>query len=197
MERNELNSNEKIAMMHDGIEGNGKHFVMNGESADTLIQREKQTKYNEQVGEYVKKFESHNQALEDYAKNLSKTINDLEIVPMYSYVLIKPFEHNIFQQMRIEKSGLISDLGGYAPQYKSNETGQTEEEEQYIKVGTVIETGHTTQFVKVGDVVMYPVASVCPVPFFKQGFITVDEHRIIAVVNSGLTDRKKDIRNGK
>ena len=44
MERNELNSNEKIAMMHDGMEGNGKHFVMNGESADTLIQREKRSK---------------------------------------------------------------------------------------------------------------------------------------------------------
>ena len=30
MERLELNSNEKLAMMTTGMEGSGEHFIMNG-----------------------------------------------------------------------------------------------------------------------------------------------------------------------
>lgn len=196
MERTELSSNEKIAMMTTGMEGNGQHFVVNGESADQAIIRQKQSKFNDAVDNYVDKFEKHNQALNDYAKTLSEDINGLEIMPMFAYALIKPFEQNPFQQIKISEGGLITDLGGFTPQYKSNETGQIEEEEQYIKVGTVIEVGHKCEFLKPGDVVFYTVASECMVPFFKQGFVVVNENRIMAVVNEKLTERRDNLRNG-
>ena len=195
--RTELSENEKLALMTTGIEGTGEHFVMNGESADKIIARDKQNKFNDAVQEYVDKFEKHNQALNDYAKNLSEDMDGLEIMPMYSYLLIKPFESNPFQQIKKTASGIITDLGGATPTYKSNETGEIEECEQYIKVGTVIETGHKCEFIKPGDIVFYTVASEVIVPFFKQGFVVVDEHRITAVVNEKLTERKNNLIHGR
>ena len=193
MERAELNSNEKLALMTTGMEGTGEHFLINGESADKLLQREKQAKFNDAVDALNDKFDKHNKALEQYAEDLSKDLNGLEIAPLFGYVLIKPFDNNPFQKIEISKSGIITDLGGYAPTYKSNETGETEEEQQFIKVGTVIETGHKCEFVRPGDVVFYTVASECMVPFYKLGFVVVSETRLLAVVNEKLTERK----NGK
>lgn len=192
-----LNSHEQLALATTGIEGEGQHFIMNGEAASDILKREEQLKFNTAVDDYVDKFEKHNKALEDYAKNLSEDMNGLEIMPMFSYALIKPFETNPFQQIKISKnSGIITDLGGLTPTYKSNETGEIEEEEQYIKVGTVIEVGHKCEFLKEGDIVFYTIASECMVPFFKQGFVVVNENRIIAVVNEKLTERRDNLRNG-
>lgn len=196
MERMELNSNEKLALNVNGMEGTGKHFVVNGETADVTLAREKQVKFNNKVDEYVEKFDNHAKALEEYSKKVAETINGLEIMPMFGYVLIQPFEKNPFQQIKITESGIITDLGGMTPQYKSNETGEIEEEQQFIKVGSVVEVGHKCEFVKPGDVVFYTIASETMVPFFKQGFVAVNENRILAVVNEGLTQRRDNIKNG-
>ena len=192
----ELNSNEKLALATTGMEGTGQHFVLNGESADQILMREKQSKFNTAVDEYVDKFDKHRQDLENYAQTLSEDINGLEIMPMFAYALIQPFEKNPFQQIKISKGGIITDIGGLTPTYKSNETGEIEEEQQFIKVGTVIETGHRCEFLKSGDIVFYTIASECMVPFFKQGFVVVAEQRIIAVVNEKLTERRDNLRNG-
>lgn len=193
--RTELNGNEKVAQSLIGMESTGTPIVVNGQSADVILANEKKSKFNTQVDEYVDKFEKHNKALEDYAKEISKDINGLEILPMGSYVLIKPFDENPFQKVTIE-SGIITDLGGFTPQYKSHEDGQIHEEEQFVKVGTVIESGYNCKFVQAGDVVFYTASSEVMVPFFKQGFVVVDEKRLLAVVNEQLTDRKNQI-NGK
>lgn len=191
--RTELNSNEKLALATTGMEGTGKHFIINGETADKTLQREKAMTFNTKVDEFNDKFERHNKALEDYAKDLSEDINGLEIMPMFGYALIKPFDQNPFQKVKVTSSGIITDLGGYTPTYKSHETGEIEEEQQYIKVGTVIEVGHKCEFLKPGDVVFYTIASECMVPFYKLGFVVVNENRILAVVNEKLTDRKNSI----
>lgn len=196
MENLELNSNEKLAFAVNGMEGTGKHFVLNGEEAHKTLQREKAEKFNTTVDEMTDRFEKHNQALENYAKDLSRDINGLEIMPMFGYALIKPFDQNPFQKLEVSSSGIITDLGGFAPEYKSNETGETEISNQYIKVGTVIEVGHKCEFLKPGDVVFYTIASECIVPFFKMGFVVVNENRILAVVNSELTKRREDFKNG-
>jgi hypothetical protein len=123
-------------------------------------------------------------------------MNGVEIMPMYGYALIKPFEQNPFQKIKTTKSGLITDLGGFAPTYKSNETGEIEEEQQFIKVGTVIEVGHKCEFLKPGDIVFYTIASECMVPFYKLGFVVVNENRIMAVVNEKLTERRNELKYG-
>lgn len=191
--RTDLNSNEKLAMHLTGVEGTGEHFILNGEEADKTLLREKQIKFNTAVQDIEDKFDKHNKALEDYAEQLSSDMNGLEIMPMFNYALIKPFDNNPFQKIKTTKSGIITDLGGFAPTYKSNETGEIEEEQQYIKVGTVIEVGSKCEFLKPGDVVFYTIASEVMVPFYKLGFVVVAEQRIMAVVNEKLTERK----NGK
>lgn len=191
--RTELNGNEKVAQSLIGMEGTGTPIVVNGQRADVILANEKKAKFNTQVDEYVDKFEKHNKALESYAKEISKNINGLEIFPMGSYALIKPFAENPFQKVTVE-SGIITDLGGFTPQYKSEEDGQIHECDQFIHVGTVIETGFKCEFLKAGDVVFYSVASEATVPFFKQGFVVVNESRIMAVVNEKLTERKNELQ---
>ncbi len=193
--RTELNGKEKLAQVVNGMESTGTPIVVNGKSADIILAEEKKGRFNTQVDEYVDKFEKHNKALENYAKELSKDINGLEILPMGSYALIKPFESNPFQRVKVE-SGIITDLGGYTPTYKSHEDGQIHEEEQFIHVGTVIDTGWKCEFLKAGDIVFYTTASEAMVPFFKQGFVVVAESRIMAVVNEKLTERKNRLIHG-
>lgn len=193
--RTELNGKEKLAQVVNGMESTGTPVVVNGKSADIILAEEKKGRFNTQVDEYVDKFEKHNKALESYAEELSKDINGLEILPMGSYALIKPFESNPFQRVKVE-SGIITDLGGYTPTYKSHEDGQIHEEEQFIHVGTVIDTGWKCEFLKAGDVVFYTTASEVMVPFFKQGFVVVAESRIMAVVNEKLTERKNRLIHG-
>ena len=186
-----MNRNEKLAQELIGMEGTGKSFTVNGKSADEILLKEQSEKFNEGVSKINDKFEKHNQALVNYAKEISHNINGLEILPMTSYVLIKPFDTNPFQEVKIE-GGIITDLGGMTPEYKSNETGEIEQEKQFIRVGTVIETGYKCEFLKPGDVVFWTIASETIVPFFRQGFVTVAENRIMAVVNEKLTERKEN-----
>lgn len=193
--RTELNGKEKLAQVVNGMESTGTPIVVNGKAADIILAEEKKGRFNTKVDEYVDKFEKHNKALESYAEKLSKDINGLEILPMGSYALIKPFESNPFQRVKVE-SGIITDLGGYTPTYKSHEDGQIHEEEQFIHVGTVIDTGWKCEFLKAGDVVFYTTASEAMVPFFKQGFVVVAESRIMAVVNEKLTERKNRLIHG-
>lgn len=193
--RTELNGKEKLAQVVNGMESTGTPIVVNGKSADIILAEEKKGRFNTQVDEYVDKFEKHNKALESYAEELSKDINGLEILPMSSYALIKPFESNPFQRVKVE-SGIITDLGGFTPTYKSHEDGQIHEEEQFIHVGTVIDTGWKCEFLKAGDVVFYTTASEAMIPFFKQGFVVVAESRIMAVVNEKLTERKNKLIHG-
>lgn len=188
--RSELNSTEKLALMTTGMEGEGQHFTVNGESAEKILQQEKQAKFNDTVAEMEDKFEKHNRLITEYAEKLSEDLSGLEIMPMFAYALIKPFESNPFQQIKVSESGIITDLGGYTPTYKSHETGQVEEEERFIKVGTVIEVGSKCEFLKPGDIVFYTIASECMVPFYKMGFVVVAEQRILAVVNEKLTERR-------
>ena len=112
--RTELNGKEKLAQVVNGMESTGTPIVVNGKSADIILAEEKKGRFNTQVDEYIDKFEKHNKALESYAEELSKDINGLEILPMGSYALIKPFESNPFQRVKVE-SGIITDLGGYTP----------------------------------------------------------------------------------
>lgn len=162
---------------------------MDNEHFELGTQKEANT-FNEQVENYLDKFEQHSKELENYAKNLSNDLGGLEVMPLYGYVLIEPFKQNPFQKLNVTQSGFITDLGGAAPTYKSEEDGEIHEEQQFIKVGTVIETGHTCEFIKPGDIVMYPIPAEVPVPFYKFGWVAVNENRILCVINEKLTERK-------
>lgn len=185
-----LNSNEKMARIASGIESDAKHFVLNGENADQTLKREAANKFNTQVDEYVEKFNQHAENIGEYAKSVKENMHNLEIMPIYNYILIKPFSENPFQRIVVSKnSGLITDLGGAKPIFKNNDNGEYEEEENLIHVGTVLEVGKECKYVKEGDVVMWTKTSEVPVPFFRQGLVLVNENRIIVTINEGLKER--------
>lgn len=182
----------KISNVANGIEGTGIPMYMGKEQdLDNMLKREAVNKVNDKVQEYVDKLEKHSNLLEEYRKSFSEDLENLEIKPTYEGVLIKPYAQNPFQMIKKE-GNIIVDTGGLIPEYKSNETGDWEEEESFIHVGLVIEVGPTCKYVKVGDVVFWRKPSETPVPFFKQGLVQVNEHSIMTIVNQGLTDRFKE-----
>ena len=55
--------------------------------------------------------------------------------------------------------------------------------------------GSLQEHVKPGDIVFYTIASETMVPFFRQGFVVVNENRIMAVVNEKLTKRRDELKS--
>ena len=194
-ERPILSNNEKVAMNIAG-ESTTRVVAMDGTTAEDVIRKRNTEKFNNMVDDYAEKFEKHSAKIEEYAEKINKNVENIEIMPLSTYVLVKQFEENPFQRIvRDSKSGLIIDTGGLAPEYKNTDNGEIEEEEQYIKVGVIQEVGPECKYLKPGDAVFYPKNASSPVPFYKQKLIQVNETRVLAVVNEFLTERFNEIKN--
>lgn len=186
--------NEKIARELLGTDSNFTSVNMKENSLDSLIKKEKARKFNSEVEKYNEKLEQNNKDFEESQDKVEYDISKAEIKPMFSRILVQPFKVNPFQKMKVE-NGLIIDTGGYTPHTQLNEqTGRYEEQKQFIVTGCVIEVGPEVKYLKEGDVIFYRVDTAVPVPFFKQGFISLAESQIIAVVNEGLQDRFNNIK---
>lgn len=189
------NSTGNIVNAVLGADTNAQTMILDEKYFDEKTKREQSSKIEQDINDVKEKYEKHLAQLEEDTKQIQGDFNKLEIMPLTSYVLIKPFESNPFQKINKLDSGLIIDSGGIAPSFKSQETGDIIDANQYIKVGLVTEVGAECKFLKPGDVVFYNIASEVQVPFFKFGFVIVAEQRILAVVNEGLTDRKLDVQS--
>lgn len=190
-----LTDNEKLARNVVGLESDAIHFRMGSEETlEDMLAKQNAERFNTQVDDYVEKINKHSNLINQYAKSIKDNMNSVEIKANGCRVLIKPFETNPFQQIKVSDSGLIIDTGGYTPQAKSDDTGEWEELEQAIAVGTVIDAGPDCKYLKEGDVIFYQKVAAVPVPFFRQGFHTVSETQVIAVVNEGLTERFNNVK---
>lgn len=186
--------NEKIAKELLGTDSNFTSVNMKENSLDSLIKKEKARKFNSEVEKYNEKLEQNNKDFKESQDKVEYDISKAEIKPMFSRILVQPFKVNPFQKMKVE-NGLIIDTGGYTPHTQLNEqTGRYEEQKQFIVTGYVVEVGPEVKYLKEGDVIFYRVDTAVPVPFFKQGFISLAESQIIAVVNEGLQDRFNNIK---
>ena len=186
--------NEKIAKELLGTDSNFTSVNMKENSLDSLIKEEKARKFNSEVEKYNEKLEQNNKDFEESQDKVEYDISKAEIKPMFSRILVQPFKVNPFQKMKVE-NGLIIDTGGYTPHTQLNEqTGRYEEQKQFIVTGCVVEVGPEVKYLKEGDVIFYRVDTAVPVPFFKQGFVSLAESQIIAVVNEGLQDRFNNIK---
>lgn len=194
MERINLNNNENMARDINGLESNANYYNISNSSADIKLKQEQFEDFNNAVDEYIEKFDKHAESLNEYAQSITENCNNIEIMPIGNYVLIKPFNTNPFQKIRVSESGLITDLGGKALSVKSNDSGEYEEEEQFIMTGNVLEVGPDCKWIAEGDSVMWAKPSETPVPFFRQGLVVVNENRIIVTINEGL---KKRFENGR
>ena len=189
MEHPILSENEKIAMNIAG-ESTSRITTLDGRTADDIIKERNTKRFNEEVDSFAEKFEKHSTNLEEFADKVNANVENIEIMPIGNYLLVKQFEENPFQRIvRDSKSGLILDMGGMKPQYKNTDNGQIEEEEQFIKVGVIQEAGPECKWCVPGDTIFYTKPSAVPVPFYKQNLQLVCENRVLAVVNENLTER--------
>ncbi len=187
-----MTQDEKMAQDIFGTDG--INFNMAENRIEDLFEKEKARKFNSQVDEYAERLEKHVEGLKDVANNLGD-ISNVEIKPMFNRILITPFKQNPFQRIKVE-NGIITDMGGLAPQFKNMDNGRIEEMEQMIITGAVQEVGPEVKYIVPGDVIMYRKETAMPVPFFKQGLMCIAETQVIAVVNEGLETRFNEIKNG-
>ena len=186
--------NEKIARELLGTDSNFTSVNMKENSLDSLIKKEKASKFNSEVEKYNEKLEQNNKDFKESQDKVEYDISKAEIKPMFSRILVQPFKVNPVQKIKVE-NGLIIDTGGYTPHTQLNEqTGRYEEQKQFIVTGCVVEVGPEVKYLKEGDVIFYRIDTAVPVPFFKQGFVSLAESQIIAVVNEGLQDRFNNIK---
>lgn len=186
-------NNEKIAQEARGI-NDSLVFNMSENTVDNLLQKEKANKFNSEVEQYNEQLEKHNKDFEESKDKVNYDIEKAEIKPMFNRVLVQPFKVNPFQKMKVQ-NGIIVDTGGYNPHTQFNQqSGKYEEQDQFIVTGYVMEVGPETKYLKEGDVIYYRRDTAVPVPFFKQGFVSLGESQIIAVVNEGLQKRFDKIK---
>lgn len=187
----------RLSQVVTGLETEAKPFIMDKTGSESLAKIDAANKVNDQIDDYREKIEKHNEFLEEQVNRLSDNFDKIEIKPLGNYVLATQFSQNPFQKIKTSKSGLIYDTGGLTPIYKSNETGQIEEEESFIKVGTVVEIGPEVKYLRVGDAIMWTTPTGLDIPFYKQGLVTICEYNVKAVVNEGLQARFDAVKNNK
>lgn len=193
-ERLYLTENEKLAQTAIGL-GDHLKFNMQENNIDTLIKKEKANKFNSQVDAYKEALEENNKKTEQAQNEVQYDIEKAELKPMFSRIIVKPLAHNPFQKVQI-KGSLIVDAGGYTPHAELNPvSGQYEEQKEFIVTGCVVEVGPETKYLKEGDVVYYRRDTVVPVPFFKQGLVSLAENQVIAVVAESLSERFKNTKD--
>lgn len=192
--RIKMTENEQIAANVLGFDSNYTSINMGERSIDNMIQREKANKFNNEVEKYNAQLEENQKTFEEAQSQIAYDINRAEIKPMFARLIIKPFKVNPFQKMEV-KGSIIVDAGGYTPHAELNPmTGKYEEQKQFIITGYVVEVGPEVKYLQEGDVVYYRVDTAVPVPFLKQGLVSINENQVIAVVNEGLTERFNSIK---
>lgn len=122
-----------------------------------------------------------NELAKNIVKHYTEDINteDVSIVPCNMGVLIKFYEDNPYRAMlSTTKSGLI--IGAQSTQrYKSNETGEMEENDEFVACAKVIAVGPKCENVKVGEDVFVIKHIANPVPFRKQSMYIISESNIL------------------
>lgn len=187
-----LTENEKVAQVALGL-GDHMKFNMQENNLNTLINREKANKFNDQVDAYNEALNENNKKTEQAQSELPYDIEKAELKPMFSRIIVKPLAHNPFQKIEMRGS-LIVDAGGYTPHAELNPvSGKYEEQKEFIVTGCVVEVGPDVKYLQEGDVIYYRRDTVVPVPFFKQGLVSLAENQVIAAVNEGLTERFKRV----
>ena len=103
---------------------------------------------------------------------------ECDLIPCNANVLIQPYEINPYRNIETTASGIVVGVES-SQTYKSNETGEIEQNQTIIKVGKVLMAGPACKNVNVGDDVFYTTFSETKIPFRKKGYVVVGENLII------------------
>ena len=126
------------------------------------------------------------------AKRMTEKMDSMEIVPLGTYVLVRPYAKNPFEKI-VEEGGIIITTPDGS--FKNPDTGEQDTEYNLSVQADVIEVGPACKYVKEGDIVYYRRACGVPIPFFRQGFEVVAEQQIHVVINEGIKERFNKLNN--
>lgn len=179
-----MTEKEKIAAI---AAPNSEMSFADSEFVDKRIEQERARKLNDDIEKAQEAISANLRETEKLQESFD--MENVEIMPVYGRVLIKPFKLNPFQKVEV-KGGLIVDTGGLNPHTQFNPmSGKEEEQDQFIQCGEVVEVGPECKYVKAGDAVFYRKDTTLPVPFFNWGLYTIGENQILATVNVNLKER--------
>jgi co-chaperonin GroES (HSP10) len=152
--------------------------------------------YNKNVDSYKKALDEKTARELEEAQRVTEKMESMEIVPVNSYVLVRPYEKNPFEKIEVTNSGIV--IPTYDGSFKNPDSGEQDTEYNLSVQADVIEVGPDCKYVKEGDVVYYRRACGVPIPFFRQGFEVVAEQQIHVVINEGIKARFAKLKkNGK
>lgn len=109
-------------------------------------------------------------------KNINN--NDVDIVPCNNTVILEFYEDNPYRAVEQTAEGLILGIES-TKRYKSNDTGEMEDTEEYIACAKVIAAGPGCKNVKAGDDVFCVKTYAQYIPFRQKGYRALDEQNII------------------
>lgn len=109
---------------------------------------------------------------------LDVKVEDVDIIPCNTGVLIKFYDRNPYRAIEKTKSGLIVGMES-TKMYKSNETGEMEFNDEVVSCAEVLAVGPKCQNVEAGDDV-YVIRHIAnPIPFRKQSYYIINEQNIL------------------
>ena len=124
---------------------------------------------------------------EELAKEVIDNANNLQIMPINSYVLVKPYSVNPYAKIKVSEGGLAMNTTEH--KIFNTDKGEEETPDVWERVGTVIEASPSCKYVKEGDDVFYRKMQAVPVSFLNLGFEVVSENQLLVVINEGLKER--------
>lgn len=139
---------------------------------------------NDKINDNMEVINEFSQMLENTANTIVENnmegvcMDEVEIIPTNANVLIQPYIQNPYRYIETTASGLIVGVES-SKTYKSNETGEIEQNVDLIKCGKVLAVGSACKNVEVGDDVFYTTYSMTPIPFRKKGYVIVGEGLLI------------------
>lgn len=103
---------------------------------------------------------------------------EVDIVPCNTGVLIKFYDENPYRNIERTESGLIIGIQS-SQKYQSTDSGEIEENEEYVACAKVIAVGPKCQNVQPGEDVYVIKHIAQPVPFRKKGYFNISEQNIM------------------
>ena len=104
--------------------------------------------------------------------------NNTKIIPCNTNVVLEFYEDNPYRTVETTENGLILGIES-TKRYKSNETGEMEDSEEYIACAKVIAVGPGCRNVEVGDDVFAVKHIANPLPYRKRNYSIINEANII------------------
>ena len=104
--------------------------------------------------------------------------SEVEIIPCNVGVIVKPYDENPYRMIEKTEGGLIIGVQS-SQKYQSNESGEIEENDEYVTCAKVVAVGPFCKNVKVGEDVYLIKHILKPIPFRKKGYYEIDEQNIL------------------